>query len=407
MRKFKNTSIFALLLITFLSFSVSTFAQKDPVPTRKGEKWTYSKIGGTYDEADPFYPVLQKKTVKVKVIDPKTKKPVMINGKPKTKDSSYIEEVAALATVKVGEKYGFINASGKMVIAAKYDFVRSFSPDGLAAVGIIGDPFEKWGFVDYTGREVVPPTYTGVGDFKGGYASVTQYDLNDPNKPPIGFIDKSGKLAIPFKFHQAHDFNDGMAAVYSNGKWGFINTKGVMVISPSFDNVCDFSEGLAKVNKNLSWGFINKSGREVIAFKYKGSSNDYGVFHNGLAKVSNGRVKGWVNNKGVEFIRLQYNDAHDFSDRMAAVKQGGRWGFIDQRGQFRIQPQFFQVGDFSDGLAAFLDPQTRKWGFINTSGKKVISPKYDEVDRSFNRGIALVKREGKLVYIDKTGKEYN
>ena len=35
-------------------FASPIFAQKDPVPTRKADKWTYSIIGGEYEEARPF-----------------------------------------------------------------------------------------------------------------------------------------------------------------------------------------------------------------------------------------------------------------------------------------------------------------------------------------------------------------
>ena len=47
-----------------------------------------------------------------------------------------------IASVKIGEKYGYINKSGKEIVPIKYDDASNFS-EGLAAVKLNG----KWGFI--------------------------------------------------------------------------------------------------------------------------------------------------------------------------------------------------------------------------------------------------------------------
>ncbi len=42
-----------------------------------------------------------------------------------------------------------------------------------------------------------------------------------------------------------------------------------------------------------------------------------------------------------------------------------------------------------------------KWGYIDKSGKQVIKPQFEEVE-DFRSGLAIVKIDGKTVYIDKT-----
>jgi hypothetical protein len=82
-----------------------------------------------------------------------------------------------LAAVKVKNKYGYINKSGKVIIPLKYDMVWPFSK-GLARVGLN----EKWGFIDKNGNLI----YDYALPFSEGLAEVK---LNGQ----ILYIDKQGR----------------------------------------------------------------------------------------------------------------------------------------------------------------------------------------------------------------------
>lgn len=62
---------------------------------------------------------------------------------------------------KDGKVYwGFRNASGKVIIPAKYNYAQDFS-QGLAAVAVTdANHNTKWGFIDTTGKEVIPLQYS-------------------------------------------------------------------------------------------------------------------------------------------------------------------------------------------------------------------------------------------------------
>ena len=68
-----------------------------------------------------------------------------------------------------------------------------------------------------------------------------------------------------------------------------------------------------------------------------------------------------------------------------------------------VEPQYDYAYSFSDGLA--LVGKDGKCGFIDKTGKVVIEPKYDYAG-SFHDGLAMVEKDGKRFYIDKTGREY-
>ncbi len=91
--------------------------------------------------------------------------------------------VNGLARWKFGNKYGFIDSTGRTVIEPKYDLTFHFS-EGLAAVMIGG----KWGYIDTTGKMVIQlMSLQNAEDFHNGLAFVSTKDGK------YGYINRSGK----------------------------------------------------------------------------------------------------------------------------------------------------------------------------------------------------------------------
>lgn len=80
-------------------------------------------------------------------------------------------------------KWGFINEECKLVGNVVYSDHHAFS-EGLAAVKLKN----KWGFIDYTGKQVIPFEYDLVSSFKNGVAWVLSKD-----KKISTFINKNGE----------------------------------------------------------------------------------------------------------------------------------------------------------------------------------------------------------------------
>ena len=89
-----------------------------------------------------------------------------------------------------GGKWGYEDRTGKLVIAADFEYARAFS-EGLAAVnvgstvkdGVVGGG--KWGFIDKTGHFAIPAQFGEVADFRNGLALVEQ--------PGTGFLGLGGR----------------------------------------------------------------------------------------------------------------------------------------------------------------------------------------------------------------------
>jgi hypothetical protein len=132
----------------------------------------------------------------------------------------------ALFRVLQGGKWGFIDASGRLAIPARFDQAEPFS-EGLAAVRLGA----KLGYVDETGRMVLEPTFSPAGaihrPFSSGLAAVRIGNRE-------GFMDRTGKLAIPARYATVDDFSEGLAMACDDQTCAWISVKGGAVVGPGF-----------------------------------------------------------------------------------------------------------------------------------------------------------------------------
>ncbi|MGH9877786.1 MAG: WG repeat-containing protein [Nitrososphaerales archaeon] len=308
-------------------------------------------------------------------------------------------------------KWGYIDRTGKVIIAPQFDFARDFS-EGLALVGKDGKHY----FINDEGEIVIDshekignPAYEFLGDFAKGIAFVkVEGDLGNDR----GYIDKMGKLVIRLKVEPTGNVTavspvnsvsrslvrdvsgEQYLSIKVNGKYGYYDTKGKEIIRPQFDKASGFSEGLAIVKLNGKCGYIDKTGQITIPLQF-----DYvDDFSEGLAVVGIGDKYGYIDRTGSTVIKLQYDRGLRFFEGLAPVKKGEKTGYINHNGTMIITPQFDLAGEFSDGLAPVR--VNNLWGYIDKAGNIVIEPRFDDAG-SFSKGIALIEIDNKIGYINK------
>lgn len=102
-----------------------------------------------------------------------------------------------LACIKKDGKYGYIDCTGKMVIATEYDWVHPFS-EGLADVKRDG----KMGFIDQLGEVIIPFEYDSTYGFEGFVEGLARVKKGKK----WGMINKANEIVIPFEYNDSEDF---------------------------------------------------------------------------------------------------------------------------------------------------------------------------------------------------------
>ena len=239
--------------------------------------------------------------------------------------------------------WGFRDATGKVVVPAKYDMVQDFS-NGLAAVATGKYSNAKWGFIDTKGQMVIPQKFSyapskfdecglalvidkeGLSTFmdKKGEISKRRYDSVTPFCGGLAILkakDSSGQF-MTYVFDKGYELlatygkavtapktgiRDGMAYYQEDGRdfsyacktSGSLGSKAMLHEGHIYVTISGYDGG----NIDLHYGLLSTNGNLVIA----GLS---GPFHDGLAPVCNtekGEV-GYVNMKGEWVIKFEKND---------------------------------------------------------------------------------------------------
>jgi hypothetical protein len=341
---------------------------------RIGDKWGYKEQSGAvrieprFDGAEPF-----------------------VNG---------------LAAVKVNNKWGFIRLDGSFAIEPQFDEVQNFDYPETTEVKL----GRKWGIIDRKGKFILEPKYDGISRNTNGWGTV-----NDGGK--CGFL-KDDRIVCEPRFDDILSIGESFTGVKSGNKWGFIDRETSVVIEPRYKIVGIFNDGIAPFwAEHGGWGFVDRSGREIVGPIYDKVQS----FSEGFAAVKRDGLWGYIDKTGSEVIKPQFDEADLFEAGRARVRTGNRWGFIDMTGALIREPQFSgeveRPGEetielrFDDHLGFQKHMAAVKvgslWGYIDESGAMVIEPRFDEAE-NFEGDLSLctakVRKDGKLQYIDRTGK---
>jgi len=308
-----------------------------------------------------------------------------------------------LFPVDLGEKCGYIDQQGKVVVTPQFDICKPFN-EGLAGVSRSG----KTGYIDETGKILIPLEfdYFYPETFYEGLAPIQVRNKNGDLEQ--GYVDKLGTIRLLDGVSETDFFSEGLAVVKRNGKYGYIDKHMNFVIPPQFDFAKSFDSGRAAVfnisgdisgNRSGKQYYIDTLGRKVFDCGFKFCSD----FSEGLAPIENKyNQNGYIDTNGNVVIKPHFNYGCYFHEGLACVQNSDeKWGYIDKSGKLVIEPKFDEAEDFSsDGVAVVKVGE--KYGFIDKKGDFIITPQFDSAE--WINGLGLVEVDGIKKYVDRSNR---
>lgn len=248
------------------------------------------------------------------------------------------------------------------------------------------------GAVDRDGRVAVPPRYDWVGPFADGRAAVRLGGL-------YGFVDEQGHETVKPQYLVVDDYKFGFAQVDVAGKSGLIDRDGKMAIAPQYG----FIEAIAPDRFRVS--DVRQLGGMVGADDFSGSRLEFPATGGMISSIfaATSRATGIIDISGRVIEPVMSHWAFDDDDpSIAWVEKDKLWGLGLSDGSWLVEPRFEQPGSVSAGLARVT--MNGKVGFIDRTGKFVIAPVFDKASPFMpDLGRASAQRDGISGVIDRTG----
>lgn len=343
--------------------------------------------------------------------------------------------------------YGFIDSTGREVIAPQYIIADRFS-EGLALVVVdttkistrdftgcktfmdtlrmsLDNPVVtqyRYGYIDYRNKIIVDTSLIySCEDIFEEFDKLRCYNssilFQDQKTRKYGFLNSKGEVAIPAMYNDATTFSEGLAAVQDTSeKWGFVDSLGSTVIEFKFSHALEFSDGLARIafTQEDSMGFkilhyfIDRTGTIVIG-PWQPFIHRMGYFNEGLALCSYHIVEcgyRFVNKQGQTLMpEYIFDDVTNFNCGYAGIKSGNNWLFVDKNINVPVEEVFDDTYGFREGYAAV--KRGDLWGFVDTTFQLKIPFQFDSIHNSFDKGLACVQIDRgpirTIAYINKDG----
>lgn len=342
-----------------------------------------------------------------------------------------------LVPYRDGDRWGFARPDGSIVVEPSYDQVY-VHPDGYGRTYLK----DLSGLVAPNGQVLLAPTYSSIGDFVEGLATV------HTNTGQHGFIDTSGKVAIATVYDEVYSFQGNRCVVKKMDKYLLLNRSGEVVATLSGDLMPLFGEmytegGVANLQydtgymlvqrtDNYLMGLIDSNGNTLLKPIYGSLS----LPMEGALIASLGEKSGLIDVKGKEITPMNYNYIYPagqaqflagtetlenfllnakgqpiFRGSFATLYKGPKDLYVASRDSLMgvIDPNGKEVIPFRyQGIVTNLDllvvyEQSGKAGVIDLQNKTILPVQYDEIEVLSSTRF-LVSQGNKRGLMDASGK---
>lgn len=313
--------------------------------------------------------------------------------------------------------WGFLDETGREVIAPQYIYATDFVEEGLAVVckgewtrspkwdnahkkGCFWTEEELWGVIDTEGREVIPCQYDDISIFQ--FEPLTFHVHSGSwETGKWGVMDERGKWIVPPVFEQCvrecgkdflvfeeWDEHGERSGVYD------LRTQKILFYA-EFSFVSLLGNGLFLVEKRddeghpIQW-MIDRNGREIIPPKYHTidcSEEPYLV----AMMCGNEKLEGLCDPDGTEILPCKYHfdDSHSYENKNIIFVENGKYGVVDFEGNILIPAKYDNLERLTPEWFVY-EEKYGFYGILSSSGKIIL-------DAEDSNGCITSDRHGNII----------
>ena len=206
-----------------------------------------------------------------------------------------------------------------------------------------------------------------------------------------GFARPDGSILVPPKYDYARDFCNGYAAVYKDGKWGHIDSTGREIVPPTYalagDDITEgyfFHDGYAILDLDEEWLIIDTLGN--VVFERARKEGGISFYLEGWCKAGEALLCYSLWPEGP----ADWNHGYGLMKADGTIVTGAIW---------EDDPLFWAPHSYGDLLLVKKDGL---WGYADATGADVLPFLWEDA-QCFEKGLARVEKDGKMMYIDHGG----
>ncbi|MCB0518284.1 MAG: WG repeat-containing protein [Lewinellaceae bacterium] len=265
----------------------------------------------------------------------------------------------------------------------------------------------KWGLMDAEGRLVQQPVYDAIGEFKQyGYAVMQRGGR-------VGILNSNGQEIVPPKYDDLKALDSTLITVMEEGRWKVVNLQGRVILHPGYERVeiLSGSNGNKQASylafmANKRWGIVDGQGRIVAAPRY----DEIFICANVPEEVPGIYFQtkleglfGLLLTSGLEVLAPQAEEIRVFNANLFFYKKYRKWGAVDAGGLSVIEAVYDHFSRISENFIKLtLDHKENLFSLIYN---KLVSKGGHEAYYPFSTEYVLCKKQRSLGLIDHCGSE--
>ncbi|PSL47942.1 WG repeat protein [Chitinophaga niastensis] len=319
------------------------------------------------------------------------------------------------------DKYGLLNAAGKVVLDYRYDYIIYDSTDeDHHHVGInVGG---KYGIADTTGKIIIPPKYDDwLYSYSGEYFTGKLHDKDV-------VFDKNGQPGFPDLYDQLDNItidnyegkrNYQLLGLQKKGLHGFYNPLTKKLVPPQYTKLeaADYnyaSKGYFAVKHLGKNGVIDANGAVVVPAIYDEVSSAYGNNRNYL-EVKRNNKKGYFDlQERKEIVPTQYDYIEELNDTAKLLQTTNYHGAVtlyglrSAKGELIYPDKFNSITKVTPEVLLLSQPLNagkNTYSVFNTITRQLYPLPYDTITPADQDALLIVSLQGKRqLYDAATGK---